>query len=207
MTTEADSSEHQDRPLRPRFGRLAMIFMGVVIIGLGLNTLFGGDGGQASGGDSPTAITMDPAAVPLGALAGEPAPDAGFMLLDGGTFGVADHIATDGRPLVLNFWASWCAPCRAEMPEFSELSEEYPEVAFVGVAVDDTETAARQFADEIGVVYPLGFDADRHVADTYPYIGLPTTYLIGADGTVARQIQGQVTKAQLEAFLQHDLGA
>jgi thiol-disulfide isomerase/thioredoxin len=207
MATEAESSEQQDRPLRPRFGRLASIFMGLVVIGLGLNTVFGVENRGGSSAEDTTVITMDPAAFPLGALAGDPAPDVEFMLLEGGTFSVADHVAGDGRPLVLNFWASWCAPCRAEMPEFSELSEEYPVVAFVGVAVDDTEAAARQFADEIGVAYPLGVDADRLVIDTYPYIGLPTTYLIGADGRVVRQIQGQVTKAQLEAFLQHDFGA
>ena len=152
----------------------------------------------------PEATEFDVASFPRGALGGEPAPDVSFPLFDGTTFSMAEHFATDGRPVVLNFWASWCFPCRTEMPGFSEVAEENPDVAFIGVAVDDAESSAADFAEEIGVSYPLGFDEAGSVASSYPYIGLPTTFLIGADGVVTHQIQGQVTGTVLQAFIDHD---
>jgi cytochrome c biogenesis protein CcmG/thiol:disulfide interchange protein DsbE len=190
-------------PLRPRFGKLTMIFGIIVALGLLVATL---SGPRTTSGDTPTVSTLDPRAVPLGALAGQPAPDISFPLFDGSTFSIADHFANDGRPLVLNFWASWCIPCREEMPAFSELAAENPEIAFVGVAVDDARQSAVDFAEQVAVVYPLGIDESNTIGQSYPYLGLPTTYLIGADGIVARQIQGQVLKEQLAAYLDFDLG-
>jgi len=201
--TADDETPKPGGPLRPRFGRLSLIFAAIVVGGLIVASV-----GNTSGGDSGSASvsTLDPRVVPLGALAAQPAPDVSFPLFDGATFSVAEHFATDGRPLVVNFWASWCIPCREEMPAFSELATENPQIAFVGVAIDDFPVPAREFAEEVGVVYPLGIDQDRTVGDSYPYIGLPTTYLIDEDGIVARQIQGQVLKEQLRAYLEFDLG-
>ena len=141
---------------------------------------------------------------PKGALAGEPAPDMSFPLFDGGVFTLSEHLAEDGRPLVLNLWASWCTPCRREIPEFSEAAESNPGVAFVGAAVDDVWDAARDFAAEIGASYPLGYDENGSVTDNYPFMGLPVTYLIAADGTVARQVNGQLDAPTLQAFIDND---
>lgn len=141
---------------------------------------------------------------PKGALAGEPAPEMSFPLFDGGVFTLSEHLAQDGRPLVLNLWASWCTPCRREIPEFSEAAEANPGVAFVGAAVDDVWDAARDFAAEIGASYPLGHDENGSVTDNYPFMGLPVTYLITADGTVARQVNGQLDAPTLQAFIDND---
>lgn len=189
-------------PIRPRFGKLTLIFGLIVSVGLLATTL---TGPRTTTNDTTSVVTLDPRTVPLGALSGELAPDFTFPLFDGGTFSIADHFANDGRPLVFNFWASWCLPCREEMPGFSRLAEENPDIAFVGLAVDDTRQAALDFAEEIAVVYPLGIDEASSIGLIYPYIGLPTTYLINADGIVVRQIQGQVLEEQLLAFLEHDL--
>ena len=187
------------RPVPWRLGRLTLVFGAIVLVGLAINAAMNSERDDAGSG-----IEFDVENFPLGALGGEEAPPLTFPLLGGGTFDLDHHLATDGRPVVLNFWASWCFPCRAEMPEFSEIAEANPDVAFVGVAVDDGRESAAAFADEVRVVYPLGVDDDNTVAANYPYIGLPTTYLIGSDGVVTHQIQGQVSGEALQAFIDYD---
>ena len=83
----------------------------------------------------------------FGRPVGSPAPDFTVELFDGTRFRLSDHLGDDGRPVVLNLWASWCLPCRAEMPELDEAARAHPEVLFLGVAVDDTRRAAEAFAD------------------------------------------------------------
>ena len=152
------------------------------------------------------AFSIDVAGFPRGALAGEPAPDVSVALFDGSRFVMSEHRSADGRPLVLNLWASWCAPCRVEIPEFSRVAAENQQVAFLGVAVEDAPGPAESFAAEVGASYPLGIDDSRSVTDNYPFVGLPVTYLIGADGLVTRQINGQISGATLKAFIDHDFG-
>ncbi len=152
-------------------------------------------------------VLIDVAGFPRGPLAGEPAPDMSVALFDGSRFVMSDYRSADGRPLVLNLWASWCAPCRVEIPEFSRVAEETPQVAFLGVAVEDSPGPAENFAAEVGASYPLGIDDGLTVKDNYPFIGLPVTYLIGADGLITRQVNGQITAGTLKAFIHHDFGA
>jgi thiol-disulfide isomerase/thioredoxin len=118
----------------------------------------------------------------------------GFVLTtdDGSTFSLEDHIANDGRPVVLNLWASWCAPCRAEMPAIDTASNRHPEVAFVGVSVQDDLEDAAAFATEINVSYTIAFD-DGTVEDAYPVLGLPATFFIDGDGTIVKRHFGIVT--------------
>ena len=170
----------------------------------GAAAIGGPEGGPQSKDAQPV---LDPASHPKGALAGEPAPEMSFPLFDGSTFVLSEHLSKDGRPLVLNLWASWCAPCRDEIPEFSEVAESNPDVAFVGVAVEDGWDPAKEFAAEVGASYPLGYDENGSVTDNYPFIGLPVTYLIDADGVIARQVHGQMTGPALQAFIDHDFGA
>ena len=91
---------------------------------------------------------------------GEAAP--GFVLegLDGGEVNLA---GLQGKVVVLNFWASWCGPCRLEMPDFQKAWEEHQDqgVVFVGIAVDDTESEASRFAEQVGVTYPLALGHHR----------------------------------------------
>lgn len=151
-------------------------------------------------------LSIDVAGFPRGPLAGEPAPDMSVALFDGSRFVLSEYRSADGRPLVLNLWASWCAPCRIEIPEFSRVAEQNPQVAFLGVAVEDAPGPAETFAAEVGASYPLGIDDNGSVTDNYPFMGLPVTYLIGADGRITRQVNGQITAGTLEAFIHHDFG-
>ena len=202
-TTESGMS-NVTGPVPWRLGRLTLVFVAIVAVGLLFNSLTADDAPPAEPGSSAEAI--DVSAYPTGLLSGEPAPDATFDLFDGTTFDMATHIATDGRPVVLNLWASWCGPCRTEMPEFSDIADVNPDVAFVGVAIGDSRAAAEQFAREVGVSYPLGIDETNDVGGAYPAVGLPATYFIGGDGVVTRQVQGQLSGPFLQAFIDFDFG-
>ncbi|MGH3650086.1 MAG: TlpA family protein disulfide reductase [Acidimicrobiia bacterium] len=136
-----------------------------------------------------------------GSEAGETAPDFTVGLFDGTMFTLSSHLADDGRPVVLNFWASWCVPCRVEMPAIDTVARQRPDILFLGVAVQDTETAAQAFADEIGVGYPLGYDRDGTILDRYPILGLPATWYITGDGMVAEQWFGQLDETTLTEFI------
>ncbi len=192
---------HEPAPVPWRIGKLTMIFLAIVAVGF-LIKFAVSDEAPVNSLDS----TFDVENFPTGALGGQPAPDVSFPLFDGSTFDLGEHLINDRRPVVLNLWASWCFPCRTEMPEFSEVAMANLGVAFVGVAVTDDREAATAFAEEIGAAYPLGIDEDNEVVGSYPYIGLPTTYLISADGTVTHQIQGQITGVALQAFIDYDFG-
>jgi thiol-disulfide isomerase/thioredoxin len=148
--------------------------------------------------DEPGGITVPGFGNPEGSVA----PDFALTLLDGSPFSLSGHLAADGRPVLLNLWASWCGPCREEMPHLDAAAASHPEVLVLGVAVEDSPGAARDFASEIGVSYPLAIDEDGLVARLYPSFGLPATYLIDSDGRIARTIYGQLSEAQLTLLIE-----
>jgi len=142
---------------------------------------------------------------PGGSELAERAPDFTLELFEGDRFNLSDHLESDGRPVVMNFWASWCLPCREEMPAFDAVAARRPDVYFLGVAVQDTEAAARAFAEEIGVSYPLGFDSDRTISSLYPILGLPTTSFITSDGNEAASWSGILDESKLESLIEEHL--
>lgn len=144
---------------------------------------------------SPLGGNGDPVAVeePEGA-----APDFTLELMDGSTFSLERHLKEDGRPLIMNFWASWCVPCRKEMPALDAVAMRHSDVLLLGVAVQDREEDARQFADEVAVSYPLGLDTGNAILDAYPTIGLPTSWFITGDGVVAAKVPGQLDESRIE---------
>ncbi len=134
----------------------------------------------------------------------EIAPSFAVETFDGTTFNLDDHLVDDGRPVFLNLWASWCFPCRKEMPAIDAAAANHPEVQFIGVAVSDTEPDALKFVEEIGVSYLLAFDADGSVDDGYAPLGLPASYIISSEGVIVERIFGEVTEESLaEKFEQH----
>ena len=128
---------------------------------------------------------------------GKPAPPFAMELYDGG--GRVRFSPDSGMPVVLNFWASWCPPCREESPLLERTWRQYEGrgVLFVGVDTQDTEVDARAYIEEFGLSFPNGLDADGEITVAYGVVGLPVTFFIGSDGVVKRRWVGALTESQL----------
>jgi thiol-disulfide isomerase/thioredoxin len=138
-----------------------------------------------------------PSFAPRVALAG-PAPDFTLQSLDGRTMHLSDF---RGKAVLLNFWATWCGPCKIEMPWFVELQNQYASQGFqiVGVAMDDaSKEDISKFAKDMGVNYPILIGKES-VGDEYGGVpALPESFLIGRDGKIVDKILGLRGKAEIE---------
>ena len=138
-------------------------------------------------------------------IVGEPAPAFDLETLDGGRLSLAD---LRGSPIVLNFWASWCIPCREEAPLLTAAAHDYrPEgLRVLGVVYQDSAGNAGDFMTRYGQTYPGLLDADGRTAIDYGVFGIPETFFIDAEGVVRSRQIGAVTaddlRTQIEAILQ-----
>ena len=130
-------------------------------------------------------------------LLGKPAPAFELPTLDGGTVDSADW---RGDVVVVNFWASWCVPCREEAPELEAFAEQWRDrgVRLVGIVYNDEESEAAAFRDRYGLTYPQALDPGGRAAIDFGVFGVPETYVIAADGTVMAKLLGAVDAATLE---------
>ena len=157
---------------------------------------------------TPDPATPTPAPTPVTVrLSGDGslAQDFNLTLFSGETLALSD---LRGQVVVLNFWASWCPPCRWEMPSFESMYQEYRDqgVVFVGVAVSDFEEDARAFADMTGVTYPIGRDLSG-IARDYRVLSLPTTVFIDTEGKVAKTLKNAANEAVLRLFIEGQIKA
>lgn len=144
------------------------------------------------------ALTNRPADTPVRRAGGERfAPD--FELPD-----LRDERATielrslRGRPVVLNFWASWCVPCRKEMPAFQAVHARLGDkVAFLGVNHQDSRDDALDFLRSSGVQYPAAYDPGGKTGAAYALYGMPTTVFVAADGRILATRTGELSEQQL----------
>jgi cytochrome c biogenesis protein CcmG, thiol:disulfide interchange protein DsbE len=158
----------------------------------------GGDGAaqttppESSGGEPPSVAEV-----------GQPVPDVSWFTFEGGNASIADYA---GRPLVINFWASWCPPCITEMPAFEEVHQALgDEVAFLGIDVQETAADGQAFLDGIEVTWDLGRDPDGDMVTTLGGVGMPTTVLIDADGIVQEIHTGELSGDELTALIDEKL--
>ena len=112
-----------------------------------------------------------------------PAPDFSLHAMSGPNMRLKDQ---RGRVVMVNFWATWCAPCRQEMPQLNRLYEKYRSSGFVllGVNVDEDSSKAADVAAKLGITFPVLLDADKSVSKLYDLSTMPSTVLIDRDGRV-----------------------
>lgn len=127
------------------------------------------------------------------------APDFEVVDSDGTTVKLSDML---GKPIVLNFWASWCPPCKGEMPHFNEVYANVKnDVAFMMVDLVDgqreTVDTGKSYVKEKGFAFPVYFDTDQDAAVTYGIQSIPTTFFIDKDGYIVNGFQGAIDKDTL----------
>lgn len=181
-------------------GRLAAAaaLAGVVLAACG-----GGDGGSDPaaeatgdhGGNQPLSSQQDE---------GERVPDMPIEAFDGSMVSLADYA---GQPLLVNFWASWCAPCIAEMPDLEEVHQlTADQLGFVGINTQDTPDKAAELVEQTGVTYDLVRDPTGEFSQAFSVFGMPSTFFVDADGNIVGRHTGLLTKDSLLEALRENLG-
>jgi cytochrome c biogenesis protein CcmG, thiol:disulfide interchange protein DsbE len=132
---------------------------------------------------------------------GFPAPDFALETLDGARTSLAEQ---RGKVVIVNLWASWCGPCRAEMPAIQRLYDAQREEGLSVLAVhgtfQDSEASARAFADELGLSFPIVLDRDGEVSRRYRLRALPSTFIVDRRGTIREVIfGGPLSEATLQS--------
>jgi peroxiredoxin len=121
--------------------------------------------------------------------------------LDGRPVALSDF---KGQPVLVNFWATWCPPCRLEMPEFQRAFEAHQQDGLVILAVneyEDADTVRSFFSDDMGFTYTALLDSEGAVGKAYGAVGLPASFFVAPDGTITAVHRGLMTSDQLENYL------
>src|SRR5438132_8753166 len=143
----------------------------------------------------------------VGKLQGQPAPEFALTSLDGKTLKLSDY---RGKAVLLNFWATWCEPCKIEMPWFVDLQKKYgPQgLQVIGVAMDDAPSKdIADFSQKMGVNYPVLIGKEE-VGTQYGGVQfLPSTFYISRDGKIIDRVFGLVSRSEIEANVQKALGS
>lgn len=141
-------------------------------------------------------VTLEPAPV-----VGHPAPDFALPTLAGETVRLSDF---KGKPVLVNFWATWCGPCRSEFPDFQKASIDNADKLVI-IGINNTTTDQKElvpaFLEEFGVTFPIVLDETGDTAKAYNILGLPTSIFIDRNGNVNEIFTGPINKAYIEAKL------
>lgn len=133
---------------------------------------------------------------------GDDAPDFSITLSSGEKVKLSDY---RGSPVLLHFWATWCPPCRVELPELNSLAkkleDESSDLKFLAVCVSDSEKNRSTFMKKNNYTFSGGLDSDNSIGRKYDVQGIPTSILIGADGKIEKITVGMMSKSQLKNFV------
>jgi thiol-disulfide isomerase/thioredoxin len=197
------ATEHR-APRQRRAARAPAIAAIIVLAGVVLVAIVAGVRRPALETDTPSRVTRaGPSGLPL-------APDILITMYQGedvvGGRQVALSALWERRPVILNFWAGLCPPCRAEMPDFEALHRKRgAQFTLVGVDIGPfiglgSHDDARVLLQELKVSYPAGFTADVRTVRNYQVLGMPTTVFITSQGRILRKYTGLLSRAQMDAF-------
>jgi peroxiredoxin len=196
-----------DRPQRRReysgagstLGLAALIILtvGVAIWWFEFRSDGTGSAGDGGFGIVQLAASANPTGKPPAAEAGR-RPNFRLQDTSDGTASLTDY---RGKWVLVNFWASWCGPCRSEVPDLQELTQRRPnDIVVLGVNQQETREAAAKFAQEFDVTYPIVLDRSGEVSQAYRARGLPVSYLVNPDGVIVKAYLGRISDEDLAAL-------
>jgi peroxiredoxin len=176
---------------------IVVLIAGLVLgLGLGVLILFGCSIGGfllgarifSIGSDSTSTVTV-----------GFAAPDFSLTAIDGEEIKLSSF---HGRPVMINFWATWCGPCIAEMPVLETRYEQYrPDLVILAISADEPGDKVREFVDEKGLTFSVLLDPGSHTQDLYHIDAFPTSFFVDGDGIIQAEYIGSLTENQLDQYL------
>lgn len=182
-----------------RKSRTVLLAVGAAVVAAVIVVVVAASGGSTGADGTPIA---EP---PEAAASGPPAPTTEFAFFDGSSGSLASYA---GRPLVVNFWASWCPSCVAELTAaFVPVQERFgDDVAFLGLNIQDERSKALALVEETGALFDLAEDPQGILYTELGGLGMPFTVLVSADGEVLGQHNGPLTEGQLTDLLTENFG-
>jgi peroxiredoxin len=188
----------------PATGRAAWLLLGAgLLVGLaaGLVVFYGiPQWPAAAGGLIPEAGSQAVATPAPAPVVGAPAPDFSLQDLSGNAVTLSSF---KGQVVLINFWATWCGPCRIEMPAIEQRYAAHKDRGFVVLAVnlDEPQADVSAFAESFGLTFPVLLDPGARVNDLYRVRGYPTTLIVDREGMIAKLHIGAMTEGQLDGYL------
>lgn len=177
---------------------------GAVLLAVSLLTGLGcASGTDSSGGTGSGQNAETPAQTGSAPVAGKPAPDFTLKTMSGEEVTLSK---LRGKKVVLNFWASWCKPCRTEMPDLKEVARTYEDQILlygINLTAEDQRELAESMILELGLTFPNLFDEGGQVEKDYRILSIPSTITIDEQGVIVQRIDGQLSRQAIEGMFQH----
>jgi peroxiredoxin len=188
---------------------MILLVGGLFLLGMALALLlFGNPFSKETSSEQPAELPQVPAGAEVnprtGAVdplvVGDRALDFTLPDIDGNEIALSSLV---GKPVIINFWATWCPPCRLEMPEMQEAYEAYQDQGLVILVVNqqEQEEDIRAFFDEMGFTYTPLMDTNGDVGRAYGVVGLPSTFFVDRAGTISAVHRGMLSREQIDAYL------